>query len=69
MRGKHYGSKLIKRIINRYQPVLAIGGHIHEGVGRQKLKKTLILNPGAALDGRAAIIDIDNKKIKVKFIK
>jgi len=71
VKGKHYGSKLIRRIIDRYQPVLHIGGHIHEGRGKQKLGKTLVINPGAAHEGQAAIIDIPEKKgkIKVKFIK
>lgn len=65
---KHYGSKLVKRIIEKYQPVLNICGHMHENQGKDKIKKTLIVNAGAAQDGKAAMIDID-KKIKVKFIK
>jgi Icc-related predicted phosphoesterase len=66
--GKHYGSKLVRRIIQKYQPILAIGGHIHESSGKSKLGKTTIINPGAAHEGKAAIIEI-NKKINVKFIK
>jgi len=69
VRGKHYGSKLIRRIINRYQPVLHIGGHIHESRGKQKLGKTLAINSGAAHEGKAAIIELkDGRKPKVKFI-
>jgi len=69
VRGRHFGSKLTRRIIDRYQPILAVGGHIHEGRGKQKLKKTLMVNPGAIHEGEAAIIDIDEKGgIKVKFI-
>lgn len=70
-RGKHYGSKLIKRIIDKYQPVLAIGGHIHESWGKDKVKKTLVVNPGAVVEGRGAVVDIPERKgkIKVKFIK
>lgn len=70
VRGKHYGSKLIRRLIDKYHPILCIGGHIHESWGIQKLNKTLIINPGAAVEGRAAIIDTrNNKKVKVRFIK
>ena len=70
VRGKHYGSKLIRRIINTYQPIIHIGGHIHEGRGKQKIGKTLAINPGAAHEGQCAIITLEeNKKPKVKFIK
>ena len=69
VRGKHYGSKLIRRVIDKWQPVLHIGGHIHEGRGMQKLGKTLCVNPGAAHEGKAAVINIKNGKIKVRFIK
>jgi len=68
-RGKHYGSKLIRRIIDKYQPVLAIGGHMHENQGKCKIGKTLVVNPGAAVDGKCAIIDFDEKKGKVKSVK
>src|SRR3989344_4901248 len=34
---RHYGSKMARRIINQYHPILHIGGHIHEGRGKQKL--------------------------------
>ena len=72
VQGKHYGSRLIKSIINKYQPVLSIGGHMHENFGKFKIKNSLILNPGAVVDGRAAIIDFNEEKGKVngvKFIK
>ena len=70
VRGKHFGSKLARRVINAYHPVLAVGGHIHESVGKQKLGKTLVLNPGSATEGKAMIVDIEDKgKIKVKVIK
>ena len=57
--------------IKKYKPKLVICGHLHENQGKQKLGKTMIVNTGAAADGKAAIIDIDekSKKIKVKFIK
>lgn len=65
----HYGSKLTRRIIDKYQPVLAIGGHIHENQGKCKIGKSLVINTGAAIDGKAAIIDFDEKKGKVKSVK
>ena len=69
VKGKHYGSKLIRRIILKYKPLLALGGHIHENQGKQKLGRTLIVNPGAVVDGKAAIIELDDKTKNVKKIK
>ncbi len=71
VRGEHYGSKLIRRIIDKHQPILHIGGHIHESMGMQKLGRTLCINPGAAHEGHGAIVDIIEGKneIKVRFIK
>ncbi len=69
VRGKHYGSKLIRRIINKHQPVLGIGGHIHENQGKIKIGKTTVVNTGAACEGKAALIDFDEEKGRVKNIK
>lgn len=71
-KGKHKGSKLIRRIIEKYQPILHIAGHIHESFGKDKIGKTLCINTGAAHDGRAAIIFLpENKKekLRIKFIR
>lgn len=70
VRGKHYGSKLARRIIEKYQPILSLGGHIHESWGKDKIGKTIAINPGAAHEGRAAIVEFDSGKIKkIKFIR
>jgi len=70
VRGQHYGSKLVKRVIERYQPVMHVGGHIHEGRGKDLIGDSVCVNPGAAHDGQAAIIEINQKgKVKVRFIK
>lgn len=67
--GKHLGSKLNRRIIDKYQPALVICGHMHENQGKCKIGQTLVVNTGAALDGKCAIIDFDEKKGRVKSIK
>ncbi|MBI2451557.1 metallophosphoesterase [Candidatus Pacearchaeota archaeon] len=72
VRGKHFGSKLVRRIIDKYKPILHTGGHIHESVGMQKLGRTLCINPGAAHEGKAAIIILPEEKkekMRVRFIK
>ena len=63
----HKGSFLTKEMIKKYQPLLCICGHMHENQGMQKIGKTLVINPGAACDGKYAAITLGNKKIRVKF--
>lgn len=70
VRGKHLGSKMARKIIDQKKPILAIGGHMHEGMGKQKIGKTLAINTGSAHEGKAAIIEISERnKVKVKFVK
>ena len=43
----HDGSKSYTKFIKRFQPVVAICGHLHETQGmRDKIGKTVIINPG-----------------------
>ncbi|MBM3230309.1 hypothetical protein FJZ22_01480 [Candidatus Pacearchaeota archaeon] len=67
VRGKHYGSKLIRRVIQRYRPLMHIGGHIHEGRGKTLLGRTLCINPGSIHEGQYAIVELEGKKITTKF--
>lgn len=72
MHGKRGGFEPYISIIKKYKPSLFICGHIHEYQGKKRLGNTLIITTGAAQDGKAAIIDFDEKKKKVgriKFIK
>jgi hypothetical protein len=43
----HVGSQAVARILLKYQPLLGLHGHIHESRGAQKVKRTLIVNPGS----------------------
>jgi Icc-related predicted phosphoesterase len=72
VKGKNLGNKMFRRLIDKYQPVLHLAGHIHESSSKKrKLGKTLVVNPGEAGEGKAAIVELpeDSKKIKVNFIK
>ncbi len=68
-KGKHYGSYLTRKIISELQPRLAICGHIHENQGKVGIGKAIVVNPGAAYEGKAAIIDFDENKGKIEKIK
>ena len=62
------GSTAVRRIIQDYQPVLAIHGHIHESGGERKIGKTLCINPGSEANHgilRGYLIDIGSKGIEL----
>jgi len=55
----HRGCKSTRKFIEEVQPILTLCGHFHENFKRQdKIKKTLIINPGN--DG--TIIELKQKK-------
>jgi uncharacterized protein len=41
------GSRAVRQIIEEYQPLLALHGHIHESRGEARIGDTLALNPGS----------------------
>ncbi|MFP3234141.1 MAG: metallophosphoesterase [Sulfolobaceae archaeon] len=43
----HVGSISVRRIIEEYQPLVGLHGHIHESKGFDKLGRTMIFNPGS----------------------
>ena len=51
------------------KPFLVLCGHMHEYVGKKKLGSSWVVNPGEGSKGKFAIIDIDEKKGKIKKIK
>jgi uncharacterized protein len=63
------GSTSVRESIERFQPLLALHGHIHESKGAARIGRTLALNPGSSYEEgilQAAIVDLDVKKRKVK---
>lgn len=63
----HVGSKTVRELIEKYQPLLGIHGHIHESRGFVKIGRTLCINPGSEYgEGilRGAIINLDQKGVK-----
>jgi len=45
--GMHAGSELFTKFIEEKEPLFVLTGHIHEGVGIEKIGKTLVMNPGS----------------------
>jgi uncharacterized protein len=62
------GSTAVRRIIENYQPVLSIHGHIHESGGERKIGKTLCINPGSEANHgilRGYLVDIGRKGVEL----
>ncbi len=60
------GSHAVLKIIEKYQPLLGLHGHIHEGKGTRKYKRTLCVNPGSMYEQgilHGVIIDLKPDKI------
>ena len=61
------GSTAVRRSIERYQPLVGMHGHIHEGRGVVKIGRTICLNPGSEYNSgvlRGLICDLDNDSVK-----
>lgn len=43
----HVGSSSIREMIEKYQPLLGLHGHIHESAGVDKVGNTKVVNPGS----------------------
>jgi Icc-related predicted phosphoesterase len=61
------GSVAVREAIERYQPLLAVHGHIHESRNAKKIGRTLCVNPGSSyslgqLDG--VIIDLKRDRVR-----
>ncbi len=61
------GSKAVSDAIRKYQPLLGLHGHIHEGLGKRQIGRTWCVNPGSnytegILNG--VIVALDEKEIK-----
>ena len=61
------GSAAVRELIERYQPLLSLHGHIHESRAIAKIGKTTCVNPGSAysegvIDG--AVVELRKGKVK-----
>jgi Icc-related predicted phosphoesterase len=57
--GLHVGSDVILELVQEFRPRAVLSGHIHEARGVVEHEGTLFVNPGAAKDGFAALLDIN----------
>ena len=62
----HGGSSRLLGMVEKLHPILVVSGHIHEAQGAVKEGGTVFVNPGAAMDGHYAMIELE-KGIKVEL--
>lgn len=67
--GYHFGSLLVREIIDKHQPLICIGAHMHEHFGKCKLGKTVALNSGYGSNVNILMELKDNEIKKLKFYK
>jgi Icc-related predicted phosphoesterase len=63
----HVGSRAVAKMIEKYQPLIGLHGHIHESRGAQKIKRTVCINPGSEYSEgilKGAVIMLEKGKVK-----
>jgi len=61
------GSKAVRAVIEKYQPLVGLHGHIHERRSAQKIGRTTCINPGSEYgEGvlRGVIVDLSKQKLE-----
>ncbi len=61
------GSTSVTSVIKRYQPMLALHGHVHESAGSVKIGRTVCINPGSEYgEGvlRGALVQLGKKGVE-----
>ena len=62
------GSKAVRKMIEKYQPLIGLHGHIHESSGSMKIGRTHCVNPGSEYaEGilRAFLIELKGNEILI----
>lgn len=69
--GAHVGSSSIRKIIEEFQPFLAVCSHIHEAAGStDRIGKTQVANIGMLSHGNIGIIETDGEiRIELRNLK
>ena len=57
----HVGSPLLKKFIDDYKPLAVITGHIHESAAVCTAGNTTVINPGALMEGKYALMSVEKK--------
>lgn len=61
------GSSAVRQLIEEYQPMLALHGHIHESRGITRIGRTVAINPGSDYAGGridGCVVDLETAGVK-----
>jgi len=64
---KHVGSTAVRRVIEEFQPLASLHGHVHESKGIAKIGKTFCFNPGSDYSSgalRGVLLTVEPGKVK-----
>jgi len=64
----HLGSSIARKFCEKHEPLLCIGGHLHDHFGKTKIGKTTVINAGFGKDANV-LIDLDEKKGKIRKVE
>jgi uncharacterized protein len=65
------GSTAVRELIERYQPMLSLHGHVHESAGATRIGRTLCVNPGSDYHtGRIAgcLLALRDDRVRHQFV-
>jgi Icc-related predicted phosphoesterase len=65
---KHVGSEAVRKAIEEFSPQIAVCAHIHESIGKDVIKNTIVLNVGKFTEGYFGLIEIKEKEIKAEIM-
>ena len=65
--GNHVGSKSVRNFLESSSALLCLTGHIHESAGIDNLGSTTIVNPGPAMHGNYAIVEVANDEVEAQL--
>jgi uncharacterized protein len=66
------GSVAVRRMIEEFQPVLSVHGHVHESPGHVRVGGTLCVNAGSEASVgilRACLVDIDDRGVRAQRVE
>lgn len=67
--GTHVGSKSVRQIIERKQPLVALCAHVHEARNTDELGRTLVVNPGQISKGYAAEVTVNASGASARLLE
>jgi Icc-related predicted phosphoesterase len=69
---KHVGSKAVREVIEEFQPLITLHGHIHESGGFDRIGRTYCFNPGSEYESgilRGYLLELPRDGTKLEFVR